>query len=101
MPAYGKKLPICLINYTPCHEHVYAIGGIAPSFLTSTLDGGKHVLETCHFSPDERAPSTHWASGCMGSRVALDAKEKINNLPAPQFIAVIYLIYLISLSMWM
>jgi hypothetical protein len=34
------KLSPCLINLALCHEDIWGSGGIAPSFLTSTLDGG-------------------------------------------------------------
>jgi hypothetical protein len=35
------NLSVGLINYTPRHEDMWVSGGIAPSFLTSVLDGGE------------------------------------------------------------
>jgi hypothetical protein len=36
-------------------------GGIAPSFLTSALDGGKwSASRPDRLTPGERAPGTHW-----------------------------------------
>jgi hypothetical protein len=39
----------------------YGIGGIAPPFLTSSLDGGEWSASLlCRFTPGERAPDIHW-----------------------------------------
>jgi hypothetical protein len=35
------KLFLCLINHALCHGDIWGSGGIAPPFLTSTLDGGE------------------------------------------------------------
>jgi hypothetical protein len=52
-------------------------GGIAPPFFTSALDGGEWLASrVCRFTPEERAPGTHWIGGCVGPRVGLDAVEK-------------------------
>jgi hypothetical protein len=32
---------LCSFNYAVCHEDMWGNGGIAPPFLTSTLDGGE------------------------------------------------------------
>jgi hypothetical protein len=39
-PCKKVKLSLCLINYASRHEDVLGSGGIAPSFLTSAIDGG-------------------------------------------------------------
>jgi hypothetical protein len=31
------KLSLCSINYAPCHEDIWGIGGIGPPLLTSAL----------------------------------------------------------------
>jgi hypothetical protein len=39
MDKEEAKLSLCLINQAPRHDDVPGSGGIAPSFLTSALDG--------------------------------------------------------------
>jgi hypothetical protein len=40
------------------------IGGIAPPFLTSALDGSKwSASPPGRFTPGEMAPGTHWMGG--------------------------------------
>jgi hypothetical protein len=52
-------------------------GGIAPPFLTLTLDEGKwSASRPGLFTPGERAPGTHWTGGWVGLRARLDAVEK-------------------------
>jgi hypothetical protein len=52
-------------------------GGIAPPFLTSTLDGGEwSASRSCRFTSGERARSTHLIGGWVGPRVGLDAVKK-------------------------
>jgi hypothetical protein len=47
-------------------------------FLTSALAGGEWpALRPGHFSPEERAPSTHWIGGWVNPRAGLDDVEKI------------------------
>jgi len=50
------------------------------AFLTLVLDGGKWSA-SCpgHFTPEERAPGTHWIGGWVGPTANLDtvAKGKI------------------------
>jgi hypothetical protein len=42
-------------------------------FLTSVLAGGEWSASCpCHFTPRERAPSTHWIGGWVGPKVGLD-----------------------------
>jgi hypothetical protein len=46
-------------------------GGIAPSFLNSTLDGGEwSASRPCRFTP-----GTHWIGGLVVPRFGLDAVE--------------------------
>jgi hypothetical protein len=57
-----KKLSLCLINWALSHEYSYirGSGGIAPSFLTSAVDGGKRLASRpCRFIPEEKPPGTH------------------------------------------
>jgi len=47
-------------------------GGIAPAFLTSTLDGGEwSASRPGRFTLRERAPGTHWIGGWVGPRAAV------------------------------
>jgi hypothetical protein len=49
------------------HEAVWGSRDKAPPFLTATLDGGEwSASRTGHFTPRERAPSTHWIKGWVG-----------------------------------
>jgi hypothetical protein len=62
------------------------IGGVEVwlhAFLTSALDGGEwSALRPGRFTSREKAPSTHWIGGWVGSRAVLDAvvKRKIPSL---------------------
>jgi hypothetical protein len=60
-------------------------GGIAPFIsLTTALDGGEwSASRHGHFTPRERAPSTHWIGGRVGPRAALDAVLK-RKIPSPR-----------------
>jgi hypothetical protein len=50
---------------------------IAPPFLTSGLGGGEWSASCpCHFTAEERVPSTHWIGDWVGPLVGLDAVEK-------------------------
>jgi hypothetical protein len=52
-------------------------GGIAPLFLTSTLDGVEWLASRpCRFAAGERAPETHWVRGWVVPRTGLDTVEK-------------------------
>jgi hypothetical protein len=51
--------------------------GIAPSFLSSALDGGKwSASRPGRFTPRERAPGTHWIGAWVGPTAGLDFVEK-------------------------
>jgi hypothetical protein len=64
-------LSLCLIKYYAME--VWGGGGIAPTFLTSALDGGEWSASCpSHFIPGERAP-TNWIGGQVGPRASLDA----------------------------
>jgi hypothetical protein len=59
-------------------------GGIAPPFLTSTLDGGEWLASrSSHFTPGEKAPGTHRIGGWVGPRTGLDDVERRKTLPLP------------------
>jgi hypothetical protein len=75
--TYKVKLSLCLITYAPRHEDAWVSGDIAPSFLTSALDGGEwSASRPCRFTSNERAPGNYWIWGWVGPRVGLDAVEK-------------------------
>jgi hypothetical protein len=67
------KLPLCLINYAPCHEDVWGSGGIAPQFLTSALDRGERSVPTPLCSQGD-----NWVGDWVGPRTSLDAVEYRN-----------------------
>jgi hypothetical protein len=49
-------------------------GGIAPSFLTSELDGGEWSASSpCRFTAGESTPGTQRIEGWVGSRAGLGA----------------------------
>jgi hypothetical protein len=52
-------------------------GGIAPSFLTSVLDGSEWLVSRPYlFNSEEGAPDIRWIGSCMGPRAGLDAVEE-------------------------
>jgi hypothetical protein len=53
---------------------------MAPSFLTSALDGGSSVSRLSRFTPGERGPSTRSTGDWAGPRAGLDAVEKRKSL---------------------
>jgi hypothetical protein len=56
------------------------------AFLTSALDGQEwSASRPGRFTPGERAPSSHWIRGWLGSKASLDVveKKKIPSLPPP------------------
>jgi hypothetical protein len=61
------KLPLGLIREVPGHEDVSGSLDIAPTFLTSALDGGKWSMSRrSRFTPGKRSPlpiveETVWA----------------------------------------
>jgi hypothetical protein len=65
-----------VFNYVIKHNAVKAYGGIAPTFLTTALDGGEWSASRpdCFISR-ERAPGTHWVGGLVGPRAGLGAVE--------------------------
>jgi hypothetical protein len=51
------KLSLYLINEAPYHEGIWGSGGVAPPFLTSTLDRGEWSFShPGHFNPREKLP---------------------------------------------
>jgi hypothetical protein len=52
-------------------------GAIAPSFLTSTLDGGEwSASRPGRFTPERKAAGTHCIGAWVGPRAGLDVVEK-------------------------
>jgi hypothetical protein len=52
-------------------------GGIAPSFLTSALDGGEWLASRPgRFSPGEIDPGAHWIGDWVGPRAGLKAVKR-------------------------
>jgi hypothetical protein len=53
------------------------IGGIAPQFLTSALEGNESSASRLgRFTTAEIAHGTHWRGGWVGPRAGLDTVEK-------------------------
>jgi hypothetical protein len=76
IPIRGEGEVIPVINYVPRYEDLRGSGRIAPSFSTSTLDGGEwSTSRSCRFTPGERAPGTHWIRW-VGPRSGLNAMEE-------------------------
>jgi hypothetical protein len=70
------KWSLCLISYAPRHEDVWGNEGIAPSFLTSALDGGdRSSPHPGRFTPGEKSLSIHRIGGFVSPRAGLDAVE--------------------------
>jgi hypothetical protein len=50
----------------------YGSGSIAPSFLTSALDGDEwSASRPCRYSSEKRAPGTHWIGVCVDLTIGL------------------------------
>jgi hypothetical protein len=61
-------LSLYLTNQASCHEELGRSGCIAPTFLTSELDGGEWSdSRPGRFTPGEIAPGTHWIRGWVTS----------------------------------
>jgi hypothetical protein len=55
-------------------------------FLTSALAGAEwSASRSCRFTPEERAPDTHWTGGWATPRAGLDDVEKRKFLTLPGF----------------
>jgi hypothetical protein len=53
-------------------------------FLTSTLAGGEWpTSRPGRFTPEEKAPGTHWIEGWVGPRASVDDVEKRKFLTLP------------------
>jgi hypothetical protein len=64
---------------------VWESEGIAPPFLTSALHGGEwSASRPGRFTPEQRAPGTHWIGGWVAPRTGLDDVEKRNISPLPE-----------------
>jgi hypothetical protein len=75
---FKGTLALCLINYALFHDDLWGSGGIAPSFLTSALDGGEWSLSRPgRFTPDQdrRLGGPQSRSGSCGEEpVAIPTK---------------------------
>jgi hypothetical protein len=59
-------------------------GGIAPPFLTSTLNGGvSSASRPGRFIPGERATGTQWLGGWVGHTAGMDAVRNRNPTVQP------------------
>jgi hypothetical protein len=78
------KLSLCfLLTELNAIETYWGNGGIAHAFFTSALDGGKwSASRSGRFTTRERAPSTHWIGGWVGSKAGLEAVVK-RKIPSP------------------
>jgi hypothetical protein len=57
----GKKVTsLFLINYALSREDIWEIGGAAPPFLTSAVDGSGKLLATPGLAPSKESYRTHW-----------------------------------------
>jgi hypothetical protein len=73
-----------VLNKALCHEDTWESGGIAPPFMILALDGGEwSPLRPGHFTPRDRAPSTHWIGGWVDLKASLDAVECRKKSVAP------------------
>jgi hypothetical protein len=71
------NLSLCLINQALCHQDIWGSGGIAPPFLTSSLDGGVwSASRPGRFTLRERVRSIQWIGNWMGPRAGLEGIEK-------------------------
>jgi hypothetical protein len=69
-----KVVPV--LNWALRHEDVRENGGIAPPFLTSTLEGDERsASRPGRFTPGEKVCNTHSIGGWVGSRADLDAVD--------------------------
>jgi hypothetical protein len=75
---------MCALNYYNHHDmKTIATGGIAPTLLTSTLDGGKWSASfPCRFTPGKDGRGAHWIRGWTDRRAVLGAMEKKKCLPS-------------------
>jgi hypothetical protein len=65
-----------------------AYGGVDvkyPDFLTLALVGSEwSASHSCHFTPGERVPGTHWIGGWVDPGAGLDDVEKRKFLTLPE-----------------
>jgi hypothetical protein len=74
----GKKVKfsLYLISQALRHEDIWVSGDVAPSFLTSALDGDVwSASRPYRFTSGEKDPGAHWIGGWVGARAGLDAME--------------------------
>jgi hypothetical protein len=57
--------------------YVWGSGGIALPLLTSALDGGEWTASRpSRYTPEDRAPGTHWIGSWVGPEAGLDAMKR-------------------------
>jgi hypothetical protein len=85
MKVKQAKSSLCLITSAPCTEDMWGCGGIAPPFLTSTVDGGEWLASRhFRFTPGKRVRGLHYVRGWVGSIFGLDSVDQRKNfLPLP------------------
>jgi hypothetical protein len=71
------KLSPVLINYAPRHEDLRRSGGIAPTFLTSTVDAADAPAA---LPPREHPPRTQCVGDWVASIAGQDAIKKRKSL---------------------
>jgi hypothetical protein len=65
------------LQYAVRHEDVWGSGGIAPSFLTSALDGGEWSASCpCRFTPRKIIPGIQRTIGRLGPKTGLKVMDK-------------------------
>jgi hypothetical protein len=76
-----RKLSLNLTTQAPCREDVRGSGGMAPTFLTSALDGGEwSASRLCCFTTGETALRTYGTGAWVGPRVGLHVMEETKSL---------------------
>jgi hypothetical protein len=74
MKVKKVNLSLCLINCTLSRKDVWGSRSIAPTFLTSELDGGEwSASRPDRFTPGERDSGTYCIGGWVGLTGGLDA----------------------------
>jgi hypothetical protein len=71
----NRRIFLSLIKHFA--RDVWRSGDIAPTVITSALDGSYLIAShSGHFNPKERAPGTHWIEDWVGPKTGLDVAGK-------------------------
>jgi hypothetical protein len=63
------------LSTTPLRDK--GVGGIAPPFLTSALDGSEWLASRpCRYTPGARDHGTRWIGGWLSRKLSVDAEKK-------------------------